>query len=353
MPAIKTMTTAVALMSLLLRFSAAIALPHIPSSIAASTGPAQAEVVHQFPNGTWLENLAVRSNGAVLLSDLSAPQVLSVDPNGDPNALHTVAIFPRPATGVLGITELSHDIFYVATSAYNLSTSTPAPGSTQLWKLDLSAYNGCDEHSAHKKLIATVPQATVFNGLAALPGHHGDNGEGVLLAADSTLGVVWRVDAKSHAVDVAINNTATRAPAGAELALGVNGLNVFDGFLYLTNTGANAIMRIPIDKRGGATGPAQVLNTVGSSGPDDFALATDGRGAYVADALTNDVSFVPIMAGAGGVRKLANVQGPTSARLGKTNRDRDTLYVSSNGGDEGYKQAPVLVGGTLSKIELS
>lgn len=82
-----------------------------------------------FPNGTWLENLAVRSSGQILTTVLSSPDLYQVDPTGShcPTLVHH---FPN-VLGLLGIAEIRQDVFAVAAGNYSTQTgNTPGESST-------------------------------------------------------------------------------------------------------------------------------------------------------------------------------------------------------------------------------
>lgn len=324
----------------------AAALPQTPASSSAALP--QATVIHQFPAKTWIENLAIRSNGGILADLLSSPEVVYLDPSDNFQSARTVATFPAPATGVLGIAEMQPDVFYVATDSFNFSTLSPAANGTgSVWRLDMSIYDACDDKSDAVTLIAPFPQSGLLNGMAALPD------KDILLIADDVVGVVWRLDVQTRAIDVAINNTFTQVnqtAAAAGVPLAANGVHIKDGYLYLTNSGSAELARVPIDDRGSAIGAGQVVSQGGALAlPDDFALG-EGDDAYITDGKLNAITFVD---GHGHSQPIAAVQGPTSAQFGRTANDSKTLYIGSTGGDFAYQQPPVTVGGSISKIEVA
>src|SRR2546429_191408 len=75
------------------------------------TGNPVVREVWQFPNSTWIENLAVRPNGNLLVTILNTPELYQVDPL-DPREPALIHKFPR-ALGLLGIAEVDHDVFAV------------------------------------------------------------------------------------------------------------------------------------------------------------------------------------------------------------------------------------------------
>ena len=90
-----------------------------------------------FPNGTWIENLAVRANGEILATSLSKAAIYLLNP-----FQHTAEVAHQfeSTDGVLGIAEIEPDVFAVATAEVNLKTSAAVNGTAKLWKLDMWAW---------------------------------------------------------------------------------------------------------------------------------------------------------------------------------------------------------------------
>lgn len=85
--------------------------------------------IAQFPNGTWIENAIFReSNGQLLVTLLTTPDIYQVDPSGKtpPKLLLSIPGY----IGVLGIAELSPDVFAVITGNFTLSTFATVPGTS-------------------------------------------------------------------------------------------------------------------------------------------------------------------------------------------------------------------------------
>ena len=95
-------------------------------------------VVWTFPNETWIENIAVRQNGAVLCTSLSRYAVYQVDPFA-----HTAATVHQfdAGNGVLGISEIENDVFVVVTADVDLATSSAKPASAKMWRIDMAAWS--------------------------------------------------------------------------------------------------------------------------------------------------------------------------------------------------------------------
>jgi hypothetical protein len=99
--------------------------------------PLPVRTIHEFSNDTFLENLAVRSNGQILLSPLNIPSLYIIDPlqNGVSTAtiVHT---FPE-ALGLAGIAEYEPDVFALITGSFSFATGDTGAGSWTVWSVDL------------------------------------------------------------------------------------------------------------------------------------------------------------------------------------------------------------------------
>lgn len=171
--------------------SSSVAYPQASST--TSTLP-QATDLYHFPNGVWVENLALRSNDGILATFAVKPEVAYLDPSQPGAQPQTIATFPTPATSTLGITELSPDIFYVATEALNASapTTDPIKGRGQVWRVDMRQYD--ERAEAPVELVANLTESLFLNGLTHIPGSN------LLLVADYSAQVVWSLDVETRQV---------------------------------------------------------------------------------------------------------------------------------------------------------
>ncbi|KZW03612.1 hypothetical protein EXIGLDRAFT_721802 [Exidia glandulosa HHB12029] len=281
--------------------------------------------VASFPVGTWLENLAVRANGQLLVTYLDVPELWSLDPLTG----HSVRLAQFPGvTSALGITEVAHDVFAVATGNYSLATGA-TPGTSAVWSVDLRATAWNSNATVTK--IADVPQAGVLNGIVPSP-----DGRGIL-AADSVVGAVYRVDFDTGKSSTVLSGTAYEFPANAVLRSGVNGVHISSSSssptLYFTNTGAGTFARVAIHQDGTAAGDVEVVKD-GLELPDDFALDPSDGSAVV--TLNQVRSLITISADgervqvAGGSNS-TDFATPTAVQFGRTLSDQTTVYVTTGG----------------------
>ncbi|KAK5713394.1 hypothetical protein LTR17_017575 [Elasticomyces elasticus] len=198
--------------------------------------PAQHDVairtVYEFPNTTWVENLAVRPNGHILTTIIGLPEVWNVDPISQTAEL--VYTFPSPANSVLGITETEPDVFAVVVGFFNPATISGLKGSYSIWSIDLREEHrdGSGPHhhhqsppngtQAHVNKVTDIPSAVFLNGLTTIPSSRGE----LILVGDSFLGVIYSVNLRTAAVAIVLDEPEFKPLQTALFLLGVNGIHV-------------------------------------------------------------------------------------------------------------------------------
>ncbi|KAK7419875.1 hypothetical protein QQX98_003062 [Neonectria punicea] len=313
--------------------TAALAVLSLAESLPAKT-------LDQLAQGTWLENIAVRPNGDLLVTQLfpSASIYTVKQPAGRHHALEQIAAIPA-IQNIYGIAQVpsrrgGDAETYVVVGGNSTSLANPVVGTFSAWAVDLSCSRGKDEATVRK--VSDMDRHSAFlNGVAEIPGV-----ASTVLVSDSTAGLVGRLDLSSGAFDTGAFVFPEMAPtADAALPVGVNGIRIRNGFLYWTNSATVAIYRVAVTARGfpakGAK-PELVFDlSAATSFLDDFTFDADGN-IYVTTNLDNSVIFVDLEAGTaetvvGGIDALT-VAGSTAVAFGRGKHDKDTLYVSTGGG---------------------
>ncbi|KAL9033691.1 MAG: hypothetical protein Q9214_007392 [Letrouitia sp. 1 TL-2023] len=134
-----------------------------------------------------------------------------------------------------------------------------------------------------------------------------------------------------------------------------NGIHPFNGFTYFTNTNTQIFGKIPINTQGSPTGPA---TTVASNAPgDDFTLDSKGN-TFIALGSQNELGYVPAAGGsvavvAGSTSDTKTLAGPTAVQFGRRSTDQGSVYVSTNGGVEGYITGNFTIGGTVTRVDFA
>ena len=308
--------------------------------------------IFQFPRGGYVEGLAFRPNGK-LLGTLLNPEASIYQFDTTTFSARKVATIPY-ITGLYGITETTPDQFYVAGGNLSLTASTRDLGSFRIWHVNLTSFES--EGQVEVQETTRFANATP-NGLWTL-----DAERGVILATDSTNGVVYRVDVASGENRITIDDPVLKPPANATTYPSPNGIAVSGGYLYFTNTGAGTFGRVPIDAEGVQTGAGDVLAVLagGNPGGDDWTFDAKGN-VFVAGnpnnwlgllRATSDGTFGPVEIVAGGTNR-TDLLGPNTARFGVSDEDieRGSLYIGTSGGLPQYRSGIYINGGGVYRVD--
>src|SRR3569833_189454 len=296
----------------------------------------------QLPNPTWVENIAVRSNGQLLVTLFSSPELYQIDPTEKHPTPKLVATFPE-CLGILGITEIQEDVFAITKGNFSL-TGALAPKSFSVWKADFR-----NRQTPTLSSIVDIPEAVMLNGATTVTG----KGSKFILIADSIAGVIWRVNLETQKYDIAYTETATQPTEPFPPGFGANGVHTRNGFLYFTKAN-RGFYRVPIHDDGTPAGPVKLFADLAPS--DDFTFDEQGN-AYVARGAADIIAKVAPTGAAASMNftnENANVliEGNTALAFGRTLRDLSTLYVTTNGGWSGLVNGTEQQGGKVLAIEL-
>ncbi|MGW1606211.1 NHL repeat-containing protein [Streptomyces eurythermus] len=240
--------------------TAALALGLVAAAPATGTEPpvGDARVVARFDPaaGQRPENIALEPDGSADLTFAFARTVVRVAPDGTRTTraeLPAVAGPDAPLVGGAAVTGIvrAHD----GTLYVNYATGTRATG---VWRIS---------PGGTPVQIAALPPDGFPNGLA-LDGHRG-----VLYAADSVRGTVWRVPVAGGPATAWAHRTELR-PSRAG-SFGANGIKVHRGSVWVSNTDRGTLLRIPVGEDGSAGAPETRARGLG--GIDDFAFPGAGR----------------------------------------------------------------------------
>lgn len=295
-------------------------------------------LVYQFANGTTIENIAIRSNGNLLVTLTDRPELYEVNPFV-PKTAKLVHHFPG-YLGLVGITEVSPDVFTL--NAGNFSATTgPTEGSWAVWQVAFHK----DQPKVSK--VVDIPEALSLNGMTTLA-----SSPNTILAADSTAGVVYSVNTRTGSYKAVLDDETFKPAADAELPIGINGIRYLDHYVYYTNSFKAFFGRVRVNKSGYAAGSYETVAT-GIVG-DDFAVTP--QVAYIAGNPTNVVTKLDLATGeskviAGNLNS-SLVAGDTSVALGRTWKDKHVLYVVTVGGSLSPVNGTFSEGGKIVALDI-
>ncbi|KKP04315.1 hypothetical protein THAR02_03592 [Trichoderma harzianum] len=302
------------LIASLVAFSApAVAAPSTSSSVFLSS-----KIIGQLPDGTWLENLAVRPNGNILTTLLF--------PYG---AIYTIRQSPKAVASGLET--------YVVVGANTTGLSQPIRGTFSAWTVTFQPTKSgtTREQVRINKVSDMSPNSTFLNGVISIP-----DVPHAVLVSDSAAGSVGYLDISTGKLDpnAFVFPEMQPVPGGA-FPLGIDGIRIHDGYLYWTNTLRVVIYRVALAASGypaaGAT-PEIVANLTSlAHGLDDFAF--DSRGNILAATnFDNSVLYVDTRTGdaktiLGGEDDIT-FAGCTGVYFGRGWSEPNTFFVSTSGG---------------------
>lgn len=299
------------------------------------------KVIHEFPIGTWIENMALRPSGSVLAIDLSAPNIYEVpiDENCETRLVHTFT----NTSGVSGIVESSPDSYLVVTGNFSFAKFSAIAGTYAVHRLNF------DERTDRPqvKFIGAIPTLIQPNGILSVPETP------YLLIADSIAGKVYRYNTETLDMAVYFDHPLLK-PAGTSLQAGVNGIKFSRGYFYFSNTNQEIVARVRVSGRENTPiGDPEVVAS--QTLADDFIVNDYNGDIYVAENGINELGFVRgrgngttpvVLAGSVNGTELA---GPTAALWARGGEGK-SLLVSSTGGIMGYLQGKDTVGGRISLV---
>ncbi|KAH8591213.1 hypothetical protein B0O99DRAFT_744638 [Bisporella sp. PMI_857] len=323
------------------------------ASAAAQSPASSVETLFNVSRGIELENIAVRSNGALLLTALNSPVLHQYKPYIEGSTSETVVTVPN-VNSLFGISEVSPDIFAFAAGNYSRSTSAVVK-SFSVWAVNLRTYPPV------LSKITDLPNARFLNGLTSLPPpvHSKKEVNATILLSDTILGQIYHIDPTTGALEAVLQSNATGAARPASLQPGVNGLRYVPASrkLYYTNTiaGIFGSIKISITPSASAlpavTADGEWQNIVSGPRGDDFAVASDGT-AYLSGNPVNTV-FKVTPDGVSSVFLNSTVlgSGPTSGAFGRTWKEQSSLYITTNGIPVGANLSTVVSdGGAVLKV---
>jgi hypothetical protein len=292
------------------------------------TALADISTIASFPPHFFLENLAVRADGSILVTVLNHKQLWYVPaPEGGqpvtPSLVHTFDHFP------MGIVETEPDIVYVSTAV-----------EATVERFDMRGW--VPGAPVKPTRVLTFDRPAGLNGACLITPR-------VLLLADSLAGLIWRVDLADDGVTATASvwlqhHTMAPDPGNGLTSVlgpqpGVNGIRYAaqTNAVYYTSSAQRLFMRVSVDPAAHtAVGePDVVASDIGS---DDFCLDEHAGVAYLTTHIDNTIVAVPIDSGAARTVVAGDpfndkLVGPSSVAWARGPADYGRIaYITTDGG---------------------
>jgi len=300
--------------------------------------PTRIRSIADFPENYFLENLAVRRDGSIVVTALNRGEVWCVPaPTGiQPGEPVLVATLEQLA---MGIVETEPDVFVVCTL-----------GDATLQRLDFRGWRPGDPVK-RSRILTFEPAHAGLNGCCLIA-------PDVVLIADCVDGLIWRVDLASGGgsatatpwlrhESMAGSYTDPFAPVqlspDVQIPMpGVNGVRYApdSGQLYYTCSAEQLFMRVAVDPDSHQPAGDPELVAEGIHAMDDFCLDVNAGVAYITTHIDNSIHRVPLDPAAGANHSIVAGEpfadplvGPSSIVWGRRPGDHGRVaYVTTDGG---------------------
>lgn len=267
--------------------------------IEDQTALVPAQTIAEFPVNTFLESIAVAVDNTLFITSHYEGKVIRIGADGVPIIHATVA---GKATG-LAMTSVGE----------LLMSGWDDQETSVVWRI---ATDGVID------LLTKLPEAIFLNGLTKLIGDR-------YLIADSYRGAIWELNASTKIVKIWLEHADLERSSSEEVFPAVNGLKIYDNFLYASNTQKQQIVRIPILPDGLAGEPEIFLTGINL---DDFAFDQIGN-LYGTTHVFNSVVKISRDRTVTTIAQLEQgVAGSTALAFGRTEGNVTSIYVTTNGG---------------------
>ena len=302
------------------------------------------EVIHEFPKGTWIENLVIRPSGAALAIDFSTPNIfeLPISENSTPLLIHTF----ENSTGVSSIAESSYpDVYFVITGNFSFANFSAIAGSYSIHRLNLDNPTGKPVVTQ----LEALPNLIMPNGMIHIPNTP------YVLIADSIAGIVYRFDTEELSLTKYFDDPLLK-PSGTSLQCGVNGVKFSRDHFYFSNTNQELIARVSVSGRN-ATPQGSPQIVASQTLVDDFIVNDRNGDIFIAEDGLNELAFVSARGNSTvpktvvGLPNSTALAGPTAAVWARGEEGR-TLIVSTNGNLLGYLNGNHTIGGRINLINV-
>lgn len=281
---------------------------HSTTASAHPDAPGSVETVALFDADTLEtpENIAIDNDNTKYISLALTGEIRKIAPDSTPSTFAELPLGAPPLTfcgsffaGLTGITLDEYGNLYA-----NLASCDP--DSRGVWKIP---------RKGQPERIAALPLEALPNGIV----HH----QGSVYAADSTLGVIWRVSDEGGTAEMWASGEEL-APAGTGLP-GPNGLKLFKGEMYVSNPSQTTLVAIKV-KPDGTAGTSRIH----ASGVfcDDFAFDVHGSLYCGTDPFDTLLRIAPDGSVETLLTAVDGLDGPTAVAFGHRG-DRFELYVTN------------------------
>lgn len=255
------------------------------------------ETVFHAPGGMFIESMAAVPDRSILITNLFKGEIWQVRADGTAKLVNRIAM-QQGAPGLIAVVRASDGTLY----------ATLNDGKhVGIWRRGSDGIAG---------LWATLPAVAQPNGLAF-------DGQGGLIIGDNVAGL-WRARLNDATVSRWLLHTDLTRRQVHGLLPAANGVQLHDGYIYVSNSDRGLLLRIAVNINGSAGALTRVADGVPG---DDFAIDTDGTAYVTTHPYNSVIAVAPNGARHVVVDRSTGAIGPTSAIIVD-----GWLYVANDGG---------------------
>jgi hypothetical protein len=252
-----------------------------------------------FPENTFLENIAIDADGKIYVTSLFEGIVYQLGQDG------SRTVFARIDGKPAGIAALNDGSFL------------------------LNGWDATDKPTIYRMLsngevkIADQPEkARFFNGMTLL-------NDRVVILCDAYLGCLWRHDLLDSKTTVWLEHPLLGKVDMDQFYLpSANGIKRFGNAIYVSNTERRLLLRIPLlDEK-----PSAPEILISDMILDDFAFDEEGNLYGATHVLNGVVKITPDLRITVIAEEPEGLAGSTAVAFGRSDGDKDYIYVTTNGG---------------------
>lgn len=292
-----------------------------------ASGSSELVISYDFLAGETPENIVVNFENEVFVTLAMTGVIEKVNPTNGQREVHAVLPILGPSGEVecgfpamiagLALNPVNSDLYVTVNSC--------TPENRGIWKVT---------HDGDMSIVATVPMDAMLNGIAM---------RGLYLYTVDSMSVTGRIfstriDNQGDPAELFLENDLIAfdptlpPPEGVPFMPGMNGIQKFMGDLYVSNSGKNAIYRIPMQGSGLNPFRAPVAGEpefyVDALGADDFAFDLVGNIYFTNDPYSQLVKVTPENESTVLLDSQDGMDGSTACAFGRLGL-RKVLFVTS------------------------
>lgn len=258
----------------------------------------EAEVFTSFPPYTFVENIAIDTEGNLFVTSVEDGAVYKITEEGEKEE------YAKVKGKLVGITPVTDKSYLV--NGWN------EEGIPTIYLLS-------GKHTIVPLLH--LQEALFLNGMASI-------GDDAFLICDSYKGCIWKYNLETNTADIWLNDPLLARVDDTHTIPAANGIKVFNDTVFVSNTDKQFLIKIPLNNAHAGT-PELFMEKLLL---DDFAIDNDGT-IYATTHIYNNVVRITQEKEVAIIGEAEQgLAGSTAVAFGRREADKNFIYVTTNGG---------------------